>query len=203
MSRVKISEVPWRVLGLGRAGGGRAVGVIAVWAGWERLMLKRHPSQPARPGGLFRYSLERYRGPSRRLADGTEIRHGDPIVELHLDNRALVTLRKVRGYSTWKAVHEMRADLVEIGSRLASGQLGPAVALHGVSLMGAAGGLIGLESNELPHDLVHALQRYFLAGLDAVYHPAGLDRLVGRPRDRWPVEVWMSAAKTAALAATP
>jgi YkoP-like protein len=192
-----IRELPWAVLRLGRAGGGRAAGVIAVWAGWERLMLNRHPTLPTRRGGLFRYRLERHRGPDHRLGDGTVVRRGDPIIELHFDNRALIALRKRPGYSTWNAVHELRADLAEIGSLVASRRLGPAVALHGVSLMGRAGGVLGMESNELPHHLGNALRRYFLAGLDAVYHPAGLGRLDGRARRRWPVEVWMSVARAA------
>ncbi|MGH7764326.1 MAG: YkoP family protein [Candidatus Dormibacteraceae bacterium] len=203
MSRWSIRELPWAVMRLGRAGSGRAAGLIAVWAGWEHMMIKRYPSVAAREGALFRYRLERYRGPWHRLGDGTVIRPGDSIVELHFDNRALLALRKVSGYSTWKAVHELRQDLSEIESRLASGQLGPAVALHGVSLMGMAGGLLGLESNELPHDLGHALQRYFLAGLDAVYHPSGLERLGGRARVRWPAEVWLSAEGAARLTAKP
>ena len=190
------------MLGWGRAGGGRAAGVVSVWAGWERWMLKRHPSLPARSGGLLRYRVERHRGPDRRLGDGTVIRRGDPIVELHFDNRALSEMRRAGRYSTWRAVRELRADLAAIASRAAAGELGPVVALHGVSLMGAAGGVLGFESVALPHDLRHAFERYFLAGLDAIYHPAGLRRLEGRVRDRWPAEVWMSAAQAEVLAST-
>lgn len=59
--------------------------------------------------------------------------------------------------------------------------------------MGAAGGRLGFEAHELPHTWRAAFVRYFMAGIDAVYHPAGLSRLDGRARRRWPVEVWMSA----------
>lgn len=164
-------------------------------------MLKRHRVEPVRPDGLFEFRLDVRRGPDLHLVDGTTVHRNDPIIELHLDNRGLVRMRKARGYSTWRAVHALRTDLAALGARMAAGEFGPVVALHGVSLMGAAGGLLGFETHELPHNLRNAFQRYFLAGLDAVYHPAGLDRLDTRATGRWPVEVWMSAAQATALAA--
>jgi hypothetical protein len=173
--------------------------VIGIWASWERLMLKVHPLQPIQAGGLFLYRVERYRGPGLRLADGTEITPGDAIVELHLDNRRLAAMRTERGYGTWRAVHRLRADLVALGSRIACGGLGPIVAVHGVSLLGEAGAVLGFEVRELRHGWRMAFVRYFLAGIDAVYHPAGLGRLEGRPLGRWPSEVWMSAGRAAGL----
>lgn len=192
-------RIPWAVLSLGRAGGGRAVGVIGVWAAWERLMLRRHPTLPARPGGLFRFRIQDYRGPEVRLADGTVVRTGDRIAELHFDNEAFGALRRSGRYSAWRAVHELRLDLAELGRRAVSGELGSVVALHGTALAAAAGGVLGFETRELPHDLARAFQRYFLAGIDAIYHPLGLDRLA-RARRRWPSEVWMSVARAAVLA---
>ena len=165
-------------------------------------MLSVRRVRPTRPGSLFMFRLDGYRGPDRHLADGTLVQHRDPIIELHLDNRRLLAMRKENGYNTWRAVHAMRGDLAALGSRLANGEFGRVVAIHGVSLMGAAGGLIGFESTELPHTWRTAFERYFLAGLDAVYHPKGLDRLDGRALGRWPVEVWMSSERAVALART-
>ena len=176
------------------------MGVISVWAAWERLMLRRHPTIPAREGGLFRYRLESYRGPERRLADGTVVRRGDRLVDLHFDNRVMAQMRKEGRFTAWRAVHELRLDVAAIGRAAAKGELGPVVALHGTSLMGAAGGVLGFESRELPHDLRRAFERYFLAGLDAIYHPSGLKRLEGQASRRWPSEVWMSAERAKVLA---
>ena len=200
--RKRWRDVPWMVLHLGRAGGGRAVGVLSVWTAWERLTMKRHRIQPIRPGGLLRFRIDFHRGSEHRLVDGTLVHRHDPIIELHLDNRGLLAMREGRGYSTWRAVHALRMDLAALGARLTAGEFGRVVAVHGVSLMGAAGGLLGFETHELPHTLKAAFQRYFLTGLDAVYHPAGLDRLDSRARGRWPVEVWMSSERLIALTAT-
>jgi len=190
------------VLGLGRAGGGRAVGVISVWALWERFMLRIHRLEPARPGGLFRFQVVRYKGADHRLADGTVVRPGDRLVELHLDNRGFVAMRGRKGYSTWKAVHELRLDVEALRSRIEAGELGPVAAFHGVSLLGPAGGILGFESRELPHNWRNAFVFYFLAGIDAVYHPTGLERIKGHVRRRWPTEVWLSARRPAARAAS-
>jgi len=193
-------DLPWMVLHLGRAGNGRALGVISVWIGWEHLTLKGHRIQPVQPGSLFQFRVDVHRGADHRLADGTMVHRNDPIIELHLDNRGLLAMREGPGYSTWRTVHTLRSDLTALGVRLSAGEFGRVVAVHGVSLMGAAGGVLGFETQELPHTLKTAFQRYFLAGLDAVYHPAGLDRLDSRARGRWPVEVWMSSERAIALA---
>lgn len=187
------------MLRLGQAGDGRAVGVISVFLAWERLTLRIHRVDQIRPGGLFLFRIQSYRGPPVRLADGTVIGRGDRIVELHLANRRLPALRQECGYSTWKLVHELRSDLAALGGLIARREIEPVVALHGVSLIGAAGATLGFEVRELPHTWRTAFIRYFGTGIDAVYHPAGLARLAGRVRERWPAEVWMSARRAQEL----
>lgn len=196
----QLGNLPWAVLRLGGAGSGRAVGVIAVWAAWERLMQRLYRVQPVRPSGLFLFRVQRYRGPETALGDGTRVHRGDRIVELHINNRRLVAMRSEHGYDTWHAVETLRADLEALAGRVADGDLGVVVALHGVSLLGAAGGRLGFEVHELPRSIRLAFLRYFMAGVDAVYHPAGLSRLSNSKRDRWPVEAWMSARRAADLA---
>jgi hypothetical protein len=66
--------------------------------------------------------------------------------------------------------------------------------------VGLAGGRLGFEVHELPRNFRSALVHYFMTGLDAVYHPRGLDRLDGKARKRWPVELWLSSSRIAELA---
>lgn len=195
-----LSRLPWAVLRLVRAGSDRAVGGTAVWAVWERLILRVHRVQPARPGGLFLFRVQRHRGAVTTFRDGTSVRRGDRIVELHINNRRLLAMRQERCYDSWRAVETLRADLEALACRVTAGELGPVVAIHGVSLLGAAAGRLGFEVHELRHSLRLAVARYFMAGMDAVYHPAGLRRLDSRMRDRWPVEAWMSARQAAEVA---
>ena len=162
-------------------------------------MLRLHPVHHVRPGSLVLYRVRRHHGPAVVLDDGTRVEHGAAIVELHLDNRRLVALRAEPGYGTWRAVEVLRQDLRAIGRRVGAGELGEVAALHGVSLLGSAGPAFGFEKREVPHSWGNSFVRYFMAGVDAIYHPEGLRRLEGRARERWPVEVWMSAGQAAGL----
>ena len=142
-----------------------------IWSGWERFYLWTHPVTPVRPGSLITFGRK------------------GRILELHLDGRALVLLRSQPGYSTFKAVHQLREELAVLASRVRSGELGEVSGLLGTSLMGEAGPVFGFETRRLPHDVYHTLLQYLLVGLDAIYHPRGLR---ARATKRWPVETWMS-----------
>jgi hypothetical protein len=142
-----------------------------VWAGWERLHLRLHPVTRLGDGSLFGY------------------RRKGHVLELHLDSRALNLMRGKPGYSTFRAVRGMRADLSALADRVRSGALGDMTELTGTSLMGEAGAVLGFDVRPLPRNLASVLQQYFMVGIDAIYHPRGLRSRAVR---RWPVEVWMS-----------
>jgi len=145
-----------------------------MWTAWETGCLWVHPVTPVRPGSVLTFG-----------------RRGR-IVELHLDGRALRTLRSEPGYNTFKTVRQLREELASLATRVRSGELGDVTGILGTSLLGTAGPMFGFQTRPLPHDLYHTLLQYLLAGLDATYHPRGL-----RPRAmrRWPVETWMGIAE--------
>ncbi len=146
------------------------------WRLWERFYLWLHPVTPVRSGSLFSY---------RRVGAA---------VELHLDSRALAAMQREPGYSAWKAVHRLRGDLAALAARVEGGDLQAVEGVRATSLLGEAGGVLGFETRPLPHSVRAWFEQWFMAGLDALYHPAGLSRLRGRAVGRWPVEVWMSSA---------
>lgn len=133
-----------------------------------------HPTIGTRPGSLFAF------------------RPQGQVLELHIDGRALARMRNGPGYSAFKAVHELRQDLIALAARVASGELGPVTGIKGTSLMGAASAVLGFESRPLPHNFANLLKQYFMVGLDATYHPRGLRE---RSKRRWPAESWMSATE--------
>ena len=145
-----------------------------VWTGWESIWLRFHPVTPVREGSLFR------------------MRRVDRMIELHLDPRALARMRREPGYSTFKAVHELREELGVVADRVRRGELGEVTAITGTSLMGEAGGVLGFEVRPLPRNFGNALKQYFLVGLDAIYNPRGLR---DRAMRRWPAETWMPVEK--------
>jgi hypothetical protein len=164
--------------------------VLGVWIWWERFLGWRQGIRPVRPGAVLRYSVARHRGPRVVLGDGAIIDRGDPIAELHFDNRHLVELAGARTTS-WGLLRLGREDLGALQRLLSTGELGPVKALHGVTLFAAAGRRLGFDTRPLRRSRYRALQRFFMAGLVMLYHPAGWEA-VQRQGDRWPSEVWMS-----------
>jgi hypothetical protein len=186
----KAAGPSWNLLRLGWAKEGRAVGVLAVWIWWERLLAWRQRIRPVREDGILRYSLSRHRGRRVVLRDGRVIERGDRIVELHFDNRRLVEVSAVRT-GPWGLLRRLPEDLAALQRLLATGQLGEVRALHGVTLFAAAGPRLGFEVRPLRRSRYMALQHFFMAGLVVLYHPEGW-RVAQRQRARLPGEVWMS-----------
>jgi hypothetical protein len=142
-----------------------------VWTAWERVWLRFHPVTPVDDQSLFAV---------RRVGNS---------LELHLDSSALDRMRREHGYSTFRAVHRMREDLVALAARLRRGDFAGVEDLRAKTLMGEAGAVLGFHTRVAPRNLANAFQQYFQVGLDAVYHPRGLRANAKR---RWPVEIWMT-----------
>jgi len=142
-----------------------------VWSTWERIYVRFHPITPVAPGSLFGY---------HRVGD---------VLELHLDGKALATMRAMPGYTTFQVVHQLRGELTSLASRIRAGELNGVASIKGVSLMGEAGGVLGFEVRPLPRTAGNVLQQYFMVGLDAIYHPRGLRE---RAMKRWPAETTMT-----------
>lgn len=182
----------WSLLRLGWAKRGRAVGVLSVWVFVEHLTARLHRVRPVRPQAMLRYALERHHGQRVVLHDGTVIASGDPIIELHFDNRRLVELTR-EGTSPWPLLQTARGDLAALEAMLSSGALVDVKALHGLTLFAPAGTRLGFEVRPLPRSPRFAMERYFMAGLVMLYHPWGW-KAAARHRARWPGEIWMSRA---------
>jgi YkoP-like protein len=142
-----------------------------VWTTWERIWLRWHPITRVRAESLFAF---------RRVGD---------VLELHLDSHALTRMRQQPGYSTFRAVREMRQEMHVLAARVRSGELGHVTGITATTLMGEAGGVLGFEVRPLPRSLSSLLKQYFMVGLDAIYHPLGLRE---RAMRRWPADIWMT-----------
>ena len=141
------------------------------WRGWERIYLRFRPNAPIREGSLFAVR-----------------RHGDSL-ELHLDSRALNRMRQSPNYSTFKALHEMRADLGALAARIRSGEFIGVQEIRAKTVLGEAAAVLGFHTRPAARNLPNWLEQYFQVGLDAIYHPRGLRE---NSKRRWPVEIWMT-----------
>lgn len=185
---------PWQLLRLGWAGNGRAVGILTIWLAWERFTRWRMAPRPVRPGAILCYIPSRYSGRPLRLRDGTVVRHGDLLIEVHLDNPVLLRESLARGWRPWLTIRILAEDLDALARRVAAGELGDVRAVHGVSLLAAESRRLGFEVHPLPRTWRWRLVRFYLVGLAALYHPRGW-RGSRHLQARWPGELWLSAAE--------
>lgn len=145
-----------------------------VWRAWERMYLVLFPNTRIRDGSLFAVR-----------------RHGARL-ELHIESPALNRLRGEPGYSGFKVVREMRADLAALAARMRAGEFRGVEEIRAKSLLGEAGPVLGFHTRVAPRSLSNAFLQYFQVGIDAIYHPRGLRESAKR---RWPVEIWMTTAE--------
>ena len=189
-----VSAPLWWLVTRGRSGDGHAGGVLKVWLWWERFYLWRHRVRPLGEDSVVRIEMRRHRGRTVALTDGTEVRTGDLVAELHLSNRRVASGSASATWSPFVVLESTRSDLTVLARAVAAGRLGPVRAVHAVSLVAPALARIGFQVEPLRPSAHSRLLRFYLIGLVAIYNPDGW-RSAGRARTRgWPAEAWMSTA---------
>lgn len=108
------------------------------------------------------------------LTDGSEIKAGDTIVELHLNNNWFRQRHKLH-LTTARVARDMLVsfahDLGILAKELDDGVFSNAVALHGCTHIGAVVGRLGFQVEELPNTLWKRFAQFYVSGLVQVYGP--------------------------------
>jgi hypothetical protein len=173
------------------SGGGRARGILRLWLFWDRFsaLFLHTRVVPGSPHGILHVRFVRHRGRPIALPDGTAVRRGDRICELHLNGPALARLPH-----WWHVLRAVGDELGALARWAEHGGLPADVhALYGYTLLGRAGPRLGFVVREHPRTLLARFDRPFLLGLMAIYGREGVDRLrAGSTFGRYPQEVWMS-----------
>lgn len=181
----------WQLLRLGSRRHHRW-GVLAVWTAVERFTSFSSGVVDVREGGLLRVSRARHHGAPVELRDGTVVCAGDPVLELHLANERAGRLGAE--ISPWMLLRMLRDDLRHLAAEVAAGTFGEPLALHGTTLLAAAGPRLGFERLEAPRTPGLRLHRFFFAGLVALHNPSGW-QAAARKAKRWPAELWLSRSE--------
>lgn len=173
--------------------------VLILWPVADRLLRAISHIRPLRAddSGIIRFNLRHYKGPTRVLNDGSKVKTGDTIVELHLNN-AWFKRRRNLNLSASQSPREflgcLAQDLRILAQQIASGMFGDIAALHGITLLHVAARRLGFQVDELPDSLWKKGGRFYMAGLMQVYHLRG-DEVSGLREKPWELkEVWLSRA---------
>lgn len=149
--------------------------IRTLWPVVDKCLRAISQSKPVRTDdtGIIRYDLHRYKGPTKALNDGSEIKTGDTIIELHLSN-AWFKRRRNLYLSASQSPREFLGcfaqDLGILAQQISTGIFGDIAALHGNTLLYVAARRLGFQVDDLPDSLWKKAARFYMAGLMQAYH---------------------------------
>jgi hypothetical protein len=158
-----------------------------------------HHIRPLRADGSGIVSLDvrRYSGHTIILNDGSEVKTGDTIIELHLNNAWFKERRKLNikaSQSTREILACFEQDLRFLTQQMAHGMFSNIAALHGNTFLHVGARRLGFQVEELPRSLWKKGAYFYMAGLAQIYRlrVSETPRHRGRPLEL--KEVWLSRA---------
>ena len=173
--------------------------VLILWPVVDRLLRVIHHIRPLKAdgSGIICLDLRHYKGPTMILNDGSKVKTGDTIIELHLNNDWFRRRRK-RNIKAPQSLREIRGcfeqDLRLLAQQVVNGKFEGVAALHGSTLLHAGAKRLGFQVEELPDSLWKKGARFYMAGLMQVYHLHG-DEMSGLREKPWELqEIWLSRA---------
>jgi hypothetical protein len=174
--------------------------LLSVWEIWERFFREMNHIKEIRPDGLFRLGIHPYHGPAVELNDGTLVRPGDLVGEVHLSSRDAMDLTIKYNSRVKVAIatrRELAQDLVSLAV-LATSDPGMAEinAFYAISMLYHGARVLGFEDREFKVNLVVRWLYTLGEGLLLVlYHPAGISRLRQGRQGLTIKYIWMSRQK--------
>ena len=154
------------------------------------------------PDCVLRLQLHPHRGATVTLSDGTVVREGDPVAEVHVDNARLEQLH--RGAEDPRRVglkfaRQLTDAFAALAAYLRDNPQIPAVAVFGTTLYWQGAQRLGWEVRDLPGGIQRLLLNAWLRFLVWYYHPEGTRRTAGRERLSRARQIWISRRRLVEL----
>jgi peptidoglycan-N-acetylglucosamine deacetylase len=165
---------------------------VSRWTEWlDGWFERRYQIRPIGEGGyIFRLGLVRHRGPQLEFKDGTVVRPGDLVAELHLDNPRAAGLH-TQGRAGFRYRREVFRALPALAREFSTRpEYRSLPAVCGASLIWAEAERAGFENRRYP-----LFTRWWLTWWErhllVQYHPAGRKRLTEGQRTEVR-QIWMT-----------
>jgi hypothetical protein len=176
--------------------------VLPLWPVIDRLLQMAYHIRPLRPdgSGIISVELKHYNGRPIMLDDGCQIKTGDAIIELHMNNVWFKQRRKLNLKASrlpWEVLRCYAQDLRFLAEQMINGMFDGVTALHGCTFLGTGAERLGFRVEKLPNTLWKKWAQFYLLGIMQVYHlrVGEESKVMTKP---WELkEVWLS--KTAFL----
>jgi hypothetical protein len=173
--------------------------LLSVWEIWERIFGELNHIQKIRPDGLFRLSTHLYHGPAVELNDGTPVRPGDLVGEIHLSSRDAMEMQLKYNSRVKVAIAARKAlkqDLVCLAALVAREQsMAEVKAFYAITMLYHGARVLGFEDREFKNWVMRWVYTLGEGFLLVIYHPAGIFRLRQGRQDLTLKYIWMSRQK--------
>jgi hypothetical protein len=173
--------------------------VLIFWPVVDRFLMIVGHIRPLKAdgSGIIRFSLRQYKGPTKVLNDGSEVRIGDTIIELHMNNDWFKKRRKLNlklSESPWEILGCFEQDLRFLAQQVAGETFEGVTTLRGVTFLYTGAKRLGFQVDELPDSLWKKRACFYMSGLMRIYNLRGDEtpKRRGRPVDL--KEIWLSRA---------
>ena len=173
--------------------------VLIFWPVVDRLLklIGRIRTLKADGSGIMSFSLHRYKGPARVLNDGSQVRIGDTLIELHMNNDWFRRRRQLNlriSQSPWEIINCFAQDLCLLARQVVDGKFEGVAALRGVTFLHTGAKRLGFQVEELPDSLWKKGSRFYMVGLMRTYGLRADNTPKRRARSVELKEIWLSKA---------
>lgn len=173
--------------------------VLLLWPVVDRLLRVIYHIRPLKAdgSGIVSLDIRHYKGPTRILNDGSKVKTGDTIIELHLNNDWFKKRRKLNikvSQSAREILGCLEQDLRFLAQQVVNGKFEGVIALRGSTLLHAGAKRLGFQVEELSPSLWKKGAYFYMARLMQIYHLRAGEASKRREKSWELKEVWLSRA---------
>jgi len=156
--------------------------------------------KPLGKNSIICVEVRRHKGCPIKLEDGCEVRPGDTVVKLHLNNAWIAEKRRassgsgIEGYSRGP-IYYFRDGLHLLATEVADGKYGGIVAVYGWTAFHAHARRLGFQVIDLPNTLRIKLARLHITALMQSHHIPWFRRHITSRKTVKVKAVWLSRAE--------